>query len=274
MTSPETIFEGPQPAARQAFLIDTIPTIGRHGVTFSGMSAIHANHPWGIHHAGQALRYSQHHDYGRTAMLRDLGSDAHPVQHMQVVHDDVVALGISTLDMPGAVDLSDPVEIAVARGSSLRHDAGECTHEELKARCGGWVIGDIAHGSKTPDDRDQEYWLLETVLSEVDSTLPDWYSQRLLDASTHHEETPAHLLLETAHTWGFYKLGLRAGRLALAAIDQPHTERTTQLAAIAATVTGKSRPELEAAINDFPILEQRLEAANGLHDRIAYQLAA
>jgi hypothetical protein len=43
---------------------------------------------------------------------------------------------------------------------------------------------------------------------------------------------------------------------------------------LAASVTGKTRPKLEPMIADFPILEPRLERAEALHDRIAYEFAA
>jgi len=270
-TTAELIPQTLTPEAHAAFSADTIPIVGRTALYYSELFCRYTDHPWGIHHAAQPLRYAQHHGYDRTTMLRDLGDDVHPVLHMRVVHDDVVALGRQTVGIRGAIDLSDPQDIAVARASAIRHDAGESTHQELEMLCGG-VIGDIAHGHKTAEDRILERRILGVVTGTLDGDMPDDFRQRILNVMTHQEDSAAHHLLEAAHTWGFYKTALRAGRLALSVRDQPPTLRAMRLAGLAQEVTGKSRPHLEEISSDFPAIGRRLERAEALHDAIATQL--
>jgi hypothetical protein len=262
------MFDGPFPEARAALLRDPVPTI-EAGHTFSGMEYDYATHPWGLHHATQPYRYTQRHGYNPDQMLPDLGNDIHPVRHLRVTHDHVVALGITTLGRRNAINLSDPREIAVARATSLWHDTGETTHPDLDELC-GYTIGDILSGTKTPEDRLQEYKLLGTVLSTVGGSLPEHFRQRILNVSTHKEDSVAHRLFDVAHEWGFYAVALRAGRLALSLRDEEPTpsHRTAQLGRLARSVTVGVRPNLEKAIPDFPVIDERLERAARTHEKI------
>lgn len=160
----------------------------------------------------QPLRFAQRYSYGdRTTMLDDLGADLCPIGHQRELGWHVAQLIEKQRLYDPTFDISDD-EVATLMFTSLIHDMGEMTHDEVRQATGA-VVGDIPAGQKTPEDRIVEknvrLFLYDTFFRDVDTSV-----MQKVEAIIAHEDTSIlHELFEAAHESQTLETTLRASEI-------------------------------------------------------------
>ncbi len=223
---------------------------------------------YGQYHAQQPLRYSRW-SYDREQMLAELGPDVHPLEHMAVAERTL--RGLRQFD---ASDRWSPSESYISSVQALTHELGECAHPALIEICGK-VVGDIPYGQKTDEDRRAEAKVWRTMFTTHYPEAPDYLADRLEALVTHQEDSYTHHALEVAHSTGFLRTGLRAGRVALRerAAGTAASERLEKLGRMAVTVTSTVAPKIQQYTADFAYVDAVWAKAEPLYTRIQEELA-
>lgn len=225
----------------------------------------------GRHHQQQPLRYEAAFGcYDRGQMLRDLGADIHPVKHMLATERTFVEV------MRHGYDRSY-MDVHVGRVTALVHDIGECTHPSLLESCGA-VVGDIPQGRKTPEQR-------ATEMRVWDSLMEQYYQEKLPDSQiAQARQVVMHrggggrfglqAAFEAAHDTNTWRVGLRAGKLALASLEQGDTDnhRFSILRNIGLVVTRDAKGRIEEHVARFGLAGRILDNAEPLYHRIHAEL--
>lgn len=251
---------------------------GFEGVTYDELFERYANSPYGIHHAEQAPRYSNVYAYGPERMLRDMGDDVHPVEHMRYTHDEIQ---IRLMYMQNCLaegyefDHFSPTEIVVGRLTPLFHDMGECEHDTLEAVTGR-VVGDVAWGTKSDDDEAVEAAIRAYFYSELYGDVPAEILAQVEETIMHSNTSFIAESFAATERIGYYLTALRAGYLALIEFfnrqnEQPKRDdhEFAMLTALAKKVTDNHRDNLYSYGQKFPyarvIVEENTSLDNLIH---------
>jgi len=222
----------------------------------------------GMWQAGQPLRYGAFGSYGREQMLIDLGPDIDPLQHMPVTELALVEL----LAGEGTSGDWSPGEVCAGRTAAMLHDIGECTHPGIAQSCA--VVGDIPQGEKTEEHRAAEARVRRILYDLYCRDIPDDFLEQVEAIIAHQVTSTIHSAFEAAHDTSTLKVGLRAGRLALACMEGSmyNDIRTEQLRRMAKDVTAGVVARVEHHADLFVYPRRVLDEARPLHSRIQREL--
>jgi hypothetical protein len=198
----------------------------------------------------QPLRYAEY-SYGDAAMLKDLGSDIHPLGH-QVKLSEYAAKLIAYEWHVGNTLVLDPRKFALARFICTIHDIGESTHPEVLEAVGA-VVGDIPYGQKTDEQRAIEGKVLDYFLGTTFRHVPLAFREEAEATIKHQETGQLHDLYEFAHNALAYDTTERAGQLVAEYLTtQPRNDRMiTNLARLHQNGRARLLPHLQAQIGIY-----------------------
>jgi hypothetical protein len=234
---------------------DALPIVNSNGQPFqyTELWRRYTTSAFGQHQAKQPLRYAAHaYDLENDTMVEDLAGDPHPLEHMEITHNDVAGFMLHAACDPKLPPL-EPLSIAVGRFGALMHDTGENTHSDLKRICGG-VVGDIPHNQKTPEQKAIEYKVLKEVVSTHHADLPVAFRERAIALICHQpddEDVFAHDVYEAAHDFGFLRTAAYASHIVASAPDSP---RAQHLANLTIEVHANIYAKLQARSQQLPFL--------------------
>jgi hypothetical protein len=223
----------------------------------------------GAHQLGQPLRYGRFGDYGRSAIVADLGDDLDPVLHMPVTEATFLRLASDEGD-----EIS-PRDVYEGGLTLISHDIGENTHDRFVTQFGS-VVGDIPQGCKTDEDRRVEGLIWDDLFAKYFGVaLPANRHQRIKELVTHQEDSDLHHALEAAHDTNSLRVGLRAGKIALSELQQGNTDsdRFAILRPMSVTVCINSSPRVEKHAARFVLPRRLLSETEKLQDRILAELS-
>lgn len=235
---------------------------------YANFFAAYAESVHGRHHAGQPLRYSAFdvESYGRESAIKDLTSDIHPLGHMPATEKIFLEL----LRWQDRRSLSSS-EVDLGRKYFLTHDIGENTYPGL-----GEVVGDIPQGQKTDAHRAIEIanWD-ELIRLHFASGLTGDEIERLRELVLHQEESELARATQASHDLGTFRVGLRAGAIALDLLDRGQTDsvRFKVSSSLGPVVTRDIFPEMARHADHFRLSYRTLERSVNLYERIQTELA-
>ena len=224
-------------------------------LTYADVFRRYRNSELGQFHADQDLRYSQDWAYERHQMLADLGPDAHPVEHMVVVHGILRQVLYKDAYTEGHAIPRKTIKSMLL--GALIHDVGENEHPFLVSQCGG-VVGDIRYGKKNAEQRLLEEKIITTILENTFPELDEVTLESTLSLVMHREESDEHRLFDRAHTLSFFFTALRARKIASRLDDT--TPRYQKLMGLHDQVIGNIYPRLESEAELSPSIREALAA--------------
>jgi len=207
--------------------------------------------------------YDEENNYQQ--MVKDLGFNAHPRDHMQSASVATNALFLRAYAADELVELTRwlPMsDIPVVRLVNPLHDVGENASPTLANIVGG-VIGDIAHGKKTARDKLIESQIRKVIFDKFYSDLPADILQRVEDICSHAEDSPAH----QTYVWGHELEALQTAMLAANHVQRvdiantPRDYRYLQLKKLASEVGNRTIEELQPATTHFSYIRDVLGKA-------------
>lgn len=185
---------------------------------FDELANRYAMSSFGRFHAEQDLRYSAYYDYGRDAMLFDLGDDVHPVRHMRYTERAfMVPLLEQYRDESGKPFSIE--EIAVGRVAAILHDIGECEHPEIEKTCGS-IVGDVPYQDKSNIDDGQESIVRGFLYAELFDDIPVDTLALAESIIKSKDGSALHRAFAAAESLGYITTAFNAARIALAIRDQ------------------------------------------------------
>jgi hypothetical protein len=240
----------------------------------------YADSELGEYHGGQVPRFVA--DFGYDAknnyrqMVRDLGFNADARDHMQSASKatDALLMGeYSTRRLKSLTRWLPPLDIPIVRLVSPLHDVGENSSPALEKIVGG-VIGDIAHGGKTLEDKALESKIRLTIFEKFYADLPDEVMQRVEAISSHSEDSAAHQTYVWGHDLEADQTANIAAGCALSVLEQggPYDHRFDQLTKLAREVGGRTRQQLQPATKYFSYIGDVLMSDEILHERLENSL--
>jgi len=229
--------------------------------------------PHGVWQAGQEPRFYTDFGYDSARMLRDLGQDIHPTDHMWYTYKQTTQLLAAEQikyerlgETPGE-HLPRGRELAAVRLGALLHDIGECTHPQLTEAVGG-TIGDIPFGRKTAAHKQLESSIRGHLFQAYYADLPDWLLQRCESLVSHGEDSPSHDVMQVAHDIGAYRTAIQAGSVWLHERGKgggraPGGEqRLDALGRLATQVSGRAYESLEPWRETYEIVDMLLHSTD------------
>jgi hypothetical protein len=221
--------------------------------------------PQGVWQAEQEPRFYTDFGYEPAHMLRDLGQDVHPIDHMWYTYGMVTRLvtfeqlKYEQLGETPGEHLPRGRELVAVRLGALLHDIGECTHPSLTEAVGG-TIGDIPFGRKTAAHKQTEAAIRGHLFQTYYADLPDWLLERCESLISHSEDSPSHNVTQVAHDIGAYTTSIRAGERWLR--DRNHTpasdQRLDALSRLATQVSARAYESLEPWRDTYEIVDTLL----------------
>lgn len=227
---------------------------------------------FGMHHAEQAPRFYQKYGYDQAQMLLDLGADVHPVGHMKYTHDEIALPLLSAQLASSTARAFSTLDVRALRVAALTHDIGECEGSEILEKM-GFTVGDVAKMEKNGDHEDQEALIRDYLYRQLYSDVPELLLEKAEAITMNRDNDFATYAFNSCENLGYYQTALRAGELAIFS-TLPPDNRTTQLGSLAVDVSGRWRPVLERAANDFPYIERVMEETAPEYFLIQGKLAA
>jgi hypothetical protein len=214
--------------------------------SYASVLGSYRHSPFGRHHAQQRPRFMQRYPYDDTTALADLGTDVHPVEHMQYTHDHVTVPYI--LGQLIAGDTIDTDDITALRLAALTHDIGECTHPEA-----GMSGGDAAWDEHTDESIAAEVQAWQNILDllKIRAVLPQAAFPAIESIVGKGKGTEVEKRFEVIERTGYYLTAVRAARLALDAVFSSDL-RSLQLTKLAIEVGNSHRKFLLDSGTHFP----------------------
>lgn len=171
---------------------------------------------FGLHHAKQPPRFSQHYTYDYSQTLIDLGDDVHPVKHMKHTHD--------TITQPFVIaqfyELT-PREVVILRLGTLIHDMGECTFQELAQL--GEPRGDTSYGEKVDGEEAIEKKFRDYIIKELWPEIPvDLLDE--MNKMVMNDNSRLGRMFNSIERLGYLESGLKAAKVAKKALDEKQIE--------------------------------------------------
>ncbi len=241
----------------------------------------YADSELGEYHEGQVPRFIADFGYdeanGYRQMVRDFGFNAHARDHMQSAAKATDALFVREYSVEGLKTLAQwlpPHDFPVVRLVNPLHDVGENSSPALQKIAGG-VVGDIAHGQKTSEDKALEAKIRKIIFEMFYADLPDAILERVEAISNHSEDSAAHQTYVWGHDLETDQTANIAAHRALAVLEDggPYDHRFNQLVRLARTVGARTRQELQPAVEHFSYVGEVLMRDNLLHERLETKLA-
>lgn len=228
---------------------------------YSELLSEYSQDEWGLFHAAQDPRYSQLYGYDHKQMLIDLGDDVHPVRHM--LHTES-AVALPILRSKADSSTITPRESHIIRLTAGVHDIGECKHKDL----GESAPGDVAYNFKKAEDEQAEKAIRELMYGKFFRFVPETDLEEVEDVldGQHEDLSP---LFEYVERFGYYKTAVRAGQLALEALEKGEESlRVTQLARLGVKVSNDHIEYLDKNRTVAKVVDRHLHNFDGLQDRI------
>lgn len=236
----------------------------------------YADSELGEHHAGQTPRFVDDFGYdtanGYRQMISDLGFNVHPRDHMQAASKATDALFVREYSIDGLERLArwlPPADFPIVRLVNPLHDVGENTSPQLVAAAGA-VVGDIAHGRKTPQDKITEAKVRKVIFDTFYSDLPEHVLERVEAIASHTEDSAAHQAYVWGHDLEANQTANIAAALALGILEHegPYDHRFLQLVKLAREVGTRTCRELAEATEHFSYIADVLEQSEALQERL------
>ncbi len=256
--------------SRGDILQEGVEIPGLEHLTYGEISERYTLTPHAEVHANSTPRFAQAFPYNHSQILEDLEPDVHPIGHMEHTHSLTVDFLDNQVDNPFSIDSSAHIRIA-----ALLHDIGECTDPSI----GLEIVGDVSFTKKVATDETKEATMREYFF---DNFFGDFSTETLerIEAiikgkvDSPNREPRAFAVIERI---GYYLTAIRAGKVALQ-LHKPEAEvpiddiRRNQLTRLAVEVTGRHRPVLQQASEEFDgagiILETNVEIDSEIQERL------
>lgn len=256
--------------SRGDILQEGIEIPGLEHLSYGEISERYTLTPHAEVHASSTPRFAQAFPYNHSRILEDLGPDVHPIGHMEHTHSLTVDFLDNQVDDPFGVDSSAHIRIA-----ALLHDIGECTDPSI----GLEIVGDVSFTKKVAADETKEATMREYFFGNFFGDFSTETLERIeaiikgkVDSSD--REPRAFAVVERI---GYYLTAVRAGKIALQ-LHEPEAGipnddmRRSQLTKLAVEVTGRHRPILQQASEEFDGARIVLETNIEIDDKIQEQL--
>lgn len=146
----------------------------------------------------QPLRYSQRYGYDPKQMESDLGDDVCPVLHQYNLLQYVQLLIDAEINDDTLFSSLTGEDITILSLACSIHDIGECTHPRLETY-GLTLVGDIAYGNKTDEDRENEAKIRKFFYNRFFGDIDPTIIERVEAIISHNDLSILHTYYEAAH---------------------------------------------------------------------------